>query len=87
MQIDTVFTALSVLDRLRAWLAVWFFATAMLALWEFARALLLSVTAFGAPVFTSRYARAVYASALGLAAFVMTVLPNQPAPEIVYKAF
>jgi hypothetical protein len=38
-------------------------------------------------VFTSRYARVVYASALGLAVFVMTVLLNQPAPEIVYKTF
>jgi hypothetical protein len=36
---------------------------------------------------TSRYARVVYASALGLAALVMTVLLNQPAPDIVYKAF
>lgn len=36
---------------------------------------------------TSRYARVVNASALGLAASVMTVLLNQPAPVIVYKAF
>jgi hypothetical protein len=38
-------------------------------------------------VLTSRYARVVYASALGLAALVITVLLNQPAPGIVYKAF
>ena len=86
-QIDTVFTALSVLNWLGVWLAVWLTATVLLALWEFARARLLSITAFGAPVFTSRYARVVYASALGLGAFVMTVLLNQPAPDIVYKAF
>jgi hypothetical protein len=29
----------------------------------------------------------VYASALGLTAFVTIVLLNQPAPDIVYKAF
>jgi hypothetical protein len=29
----------------------------------------------------------IYASALGLAALVMTVLLNQPAPAIVYKVF
>jgi alginate O-acetyltransferase complex protein AlgI len=86
-QIDTVFTALSVVDWLGVWLTVWLTATVILALWEFVRAKLLSITAFGAPVFTSRYARVVYASALGLGAFVMTVLLNQPAPDIVYKAF
>jgi hypothetical protein len=86
-QIDTVFTALSVVDWLGVWLAVWLFATAILALWEFVHATLLSITAFGEPVFTSRYARVVYASALGLGAFVMMVLLNQPAPDIVYKAF
>jgi hypothetical protein len=53
----------------------------------FALASLLSITAFGAPVFTSRYARMVYATAFGLGAFVTTVLLNQPAPDIVYKAF
>lgn len=36
---------------------------------------------------TSRYARVVYATALGLVALVLTVLLNQPAPDIVYKAF
>jgi D-alanyl-lipoteichoic acid acyltransferase DltB (MBOAT superfamily) len=86
-QIDTVFTALSVVDWLGVWLAVWLSVTAGLALWEFVRAKLLSVTAFGAPVFTSRYARVVYATAFGLGAFVMTVLLNQPAPDLVYKAF
>jgi hypothetical protein len=29
----------------------------------------------------------VYASALGLVAFVVVVLLSQPAPDIVYKAF
>ena len=86
-QIDTVFSALSVVDWLGVWLAVWLTAMVILALWEFVRAKLLSITAFGAPVFTSRYARVVYASALGLGAFVITVLLNQPAPDIVYKAF
>jgi hypothetical protein len=38
-------------------------------------------------VLTSRYARVVYATALGLVAFVMTVLLSQPAPGIVYQAF
>jgi hypothetical protein len=59
----------------------------VLALWELLRAALLSIKTSEGPVLTSRYARVVYASALGLAAVVATVLLNQPAPGIVYKAF
>jgi hypothetical protein len=62
-------------------------ATAVLAGWERLRATFQSVKASDWPVLTSRYARVVYATMLGLAAFVMTVLLNQPAPSIVYKAF
>jgi hypothetical protein len=58
-----------------------------LGLWERLRSALLSIRTAEGPVLASRYARMVYASALGLVAFVMTVLLNQPAPGIVYKAF
>jgi hypothetical protein len=68
-------------------LAIWLCATVVLALWEALRAALLSIRTAEGPVLTSRYARVVYASALGLAAVVITVLLNQPAPDIVYKAF
>jgi len=51
------------------------------------RATLLSIRAYGGPVLVSRYARVVYTSVLGLTALVITVLLNQPAPPIVYKAF
>jgi alginate O-acetyltransferase complex protein AlgI len=86
-QIHTIFTALRVVDWLGVWLAVWLIATAVLALWEWLRALLLSIRTAEGPVLTSRYARVVYASALGLTAVVMTILLDQPAPDIVYKAF
>lgn len=86
-QIDQVFAALSFAEWLRVWMVVWLFATAILASWEWLRAALLSITISDEPVLASRYARVVYASALGLAAFVVTVLLNQPAPGIVYKAF
>jgi D-alanyl-lipoteichoic acid acyltransferase DltB (MBOAT superfamily) len=85
--IDKVFTALSVARWLGVWLAAWLFAAAVLAFWEWLRAALLSIKTSEGPVLTSRYARVVYASALGLAAFVITILLNQPAPDIVYKAF
>jgi alginate O-acetyltransferase complex protein AlgI len=86
-QIDQVFNAIDVVQWLGVWLAIWLCATAALAVWETLRAALLSIRTSEAPVFLSRYARVVYASALGLTAFVMTVLLNQPAPDIVYKAF
>ncbi|HZL52455.1 MAG TPA: MBOAT family O-acyltransferase [Terracidiphilus sp.] len=86
-QIDTIFAALSFVEWLGVWLAAWLFATLILALWEWVRAALLSIKTTEGPVLTSRYARVVYASALGLVAVATMVLLNQPAPDIVYKAF
>jgi D-alanyl-lipoteichoic acid acyltransferase DltB (MBOAT superfamily) len=86
-QIGKIFTAIGVLQWLGVWLAIWLCMTAVLAAWEGLRAALLSIRTSGGPVLTSRYARVVYASALGLVAFVVVVLLSQPAPDIVYKAF
>jgi hypothetical protein len=86
-QIDRAFTALDIAYWLCIWLAAWLFTTAALASWEWLRSALLSIRTSNGPVLTNRYARVVYASALGLTAFVITFLLNQPAPDIVYKAF
>ena len=86
-QISRIVTAISAPQWLTVWLAVWMLATVVLALWEWLRAALLSVRISSGPVLNSSYARVIYASALGLAAFVMVVLLTQPAPDIVYKAF
>jgi D-alanyl-lipoteichoic acid acyltransferase DltB (MBOAT superfamily) len=86
-QIDRVFDALGFMQWVAVWLAIWISATAVLALWEWLRAALLSIRTSEGPVLTSRYARVVYASALGLISFVMVFLLSQPAPDIVYKAF
>jgi D-alanyl-lipoteichoic acid acyltransferase DltB (MBOAT superfamily) len=86
-QIDKVFAALRPAQWIAVWLAAWVSATLVLAAWEWLRAALLSIKTAEGPVFLSRYARVIYASALGLAAFVMTVLLNQPVPDIVYQAF
>jgi D-alanyl-lipoteichoic acid acyltransferase DltB (MBOAT superfamily) len=88
-KIDRVFTVVGAAQWIGVWLAIWLCATVVLAAWEWLRAALLSVKTSEAegPILTSRYARVVYASALGLVAIVMTVLLNQPAPDIVYKAF
>ena len=86
-QIGQVFNSINSIDWLGVWFAIWFCATVVLTLWEWLRASLISMKVDGGPVLTSRYARVVYASALGLVIVVMTVLLNQPAPDIVYKAF
>lgn len=86
-KIQAVLHGLGVVPWLVIWLAVWLCATASLAGWEGLRAVLLSIEVSEGPVLTSRYARVVYTSALGLTAVIMTVLLSQPAPGIVYRAF
>jgi D-alanyl-lipoteichoic acid acyltransferase DltB (MBOAT superfamily) len=86
-QIHALFAALSPAQWIGVWLAAWLGAALMLTAWELLRAALLSIRTSEGPVLTSRYARVVYASALGLVALVITVLLQQPAPGIVYKAF
>ncbi|WP_197413851.1 MBOAT family O-acyltransferase [Terracidiphilus gabretensis] len=86
-EIHGIFAALSPALWLGVWAAIWLSATILLALWEITRAALLSLKTSDGPMLTSRYARVVYASALGLAALFFTALLSQPAPGIVYKAF
>jgi D-alanyl-lipoteichoic acid acyltransferase DltB (MBOAT superfamily) len=86
-QIDEVFRALSTLQWLCVGLASWVGATGVLAAWEWLRSTILSIRSSGEPLLTNRYVRVVFDSALGAAAFIITVLLNQPAPGIVYKAF
>ena len=86
-QINKVSMSIGVMQWLGVWRAIWLSATVVLAIWEWLYAALLSIKTAEGPLLTSRYARVVYASALGLGALVMTVSLNQPAPGIVYKAF
>ncbi len=88
-QIGRIFTALNTAQWLAVWLLVWLVATAVLASWELLRAALLSINVSfsDGPLLTSRYARVVWATALGLVTLVMIVVLQQPAPDIVYKAF
>jgi D-alanyl-lipoteichoic acid acyltransferase DltB (MBOAT superfamily) len=86
-QIDELFNAIGIAHWLAVWSAIWLCASIALTFWELLRTLLLGIKTAEGPVLTSRYARVAYASALGLIAFIMTVLLNQPAPAIVYKVF
>jgi D-alanyl-lipoteichoic acid acyltransferase DltB (MBOAT superfamily) len=86
-EIGAAFGGLSPAAWLEVWLCTWLIATAVLAAWEWGRGKLLAVTLSGGPLVTHRYLRTMYASALLLVCFVITVLLNQAAPDIVYKAF
>ena len=86
-EIYQVFVAISVVQWLGVWLAIWISATLVLAAWEVLRSVLLSIRTAEGPALTSRYARVVYASGLALVAVLMRLLLNQPAPSIVYKVF
>ena len=85
--IGAISSAMAVAPWLAAWLMVWFGATAILAMWELLRTQLLRVRTAEGPALTSRYALVVYATAFSVIALIVTVVLNQPAPGIVYKAF
>ncbi len=86
-QIGAIFSAIAVVPWLAVWLAIWCGSTAVLAMWEQLRAALLTLRTSEGPVLTGRYALVAYAAAMGMIALVVTVVLNQPAPGIVYKAF
>lgn len=86
-QLHALLAALGAAQWLAVWLAVWLFATLTLALWELLRAALLSIKTAEGPALASRYARVVYASAMGLCTLVITILLSQPPPAVIYKAF
>jgi D-alanyl-lipoteichoic acid acyltransferase DltB (MBOAT superfamily) len=86
-QIGAVFSAMGVVSWLAVWPVIWLGATAVLAMWEQLRAMLLNLRTSEGPALTSRYLLVVYATAMGVIALVVTVVLNQPAPGLVYKAF
>jgi D-alanyl-lipoteichoic acid acyltransferase DltB (MBOAT superfamily) len=86
-QIRLIFSSIALVQLLGVWFFIWLSATALLSLWEVLRARLLSIRNAEGPILTNRYARVIYASSFGLAAFLTTVLLNQPAPDIIYKSF
>jgi alginate O-acetyltransferase complex protein AlgI len=86
-QIGTLFSAIAVVPWLAVWLAIWLGATAVLSIWERLRAELLKIRTAEGPALTNRYALVVYATTMAVIVLLVTVVLNQPAPGIVYKAF
>lgn len=86
VDIGKAFHAIDPLRELLVWLGIWVAATVVLAAWERLRQALLAVRVNGDSLFVHRYARAAYCSVM-LTIAVALLLLNQPAPDIVYKAF
>jgi D-alanyl-lipoteichoic acid acyltransferase DltB (MBOAT superfamily) len=86
-QIGAISSAIAVAPWIAVWFTVWFGATAVLAMWELLRGELLKIRTAEGPALTNRYALVVYATTMGVIALIVTVVLNQPAPGIVYKAF
>ena len=85
--IHSIESSLAVGQWMAIWAAIWLASSILLGVWEWMRSGLLGMQVMGEPVLTTRYARVVYASALGTAAVFITLLLNSPAPGIVYKVF
>jgi alginate O-acetyltransferase complex protein AlgI len=86
-QIGAISRAITVPQWAGVWLSVWVCAAFVTTLWERLRAWLLSLRFAGASLFAGRYAMVVYASVLGFSALLVTVVLDQPAPDVIYKAF
>jgi len=86
-QIGKLFAALGWQQVVLVWLAIWVGASVILATWEFLRAAVLSIQWRGNLVIESRYWRTAWDTALAITSAAVMLLSNQPAPELVYKAF
>jgi D-alanyl-lipoteichoic acid acyltransferase DltB (MBOAT superfamily) len=86
-QIGTLFSALGWKDVAEVWLAILFGSSSILAAWEALRGAFLSIQWQGSPFLYSRYWRTAWNTGLVVIALVVVLVSNQPAPEIVYKAF
>jgi D-alanyl-lipoteichoic acid acyltransferase DltB (MBOAT superfamily) len=86
-QIRTLRAELGGFAGFALWAVLLACATLVLAAWEAARRRILAVECDGLPLVHSPYWRTAESAALAVTVLVVTLLMNQSAPEIVYKAF
>lgn len=86
-QIRAVRAALSGGAEPAVWTAIFVSSTILLTAWEAIRPKILAVECDGLPVVDSPYWRTAQTTALAVVVLVVTLLMNQSAPDIVYKAF
>jgi D-alanyl-lipoteichoic acid acyltransferase DltB (MBOAT superfamily) len=72
---------------LDVWISIFIVSTIVLAFWEVVRKILWSTERNDLPLPLSRYVRTAWNTALLVIVLAVTMLTNQPAPEIVYKTF
>jgi D-alanyl-lipoteichoic acid acyltransferase DltB (MBOAT superfamily) len=72
---------------LGVWLSIFIVSTIVLAAWEEIRKILWATGSPDKPFLLSRYVRTAWSTALLVIVLAVTMLTNQPAPEIVYKTF
>jgi hypothetical protein len=86
-QIGAIRASLSGAAEPAVWLAILAGSTLLLAAWEAGRKRVLAVQCDGVPLVHSPYWRTAQSTALAVVVLVVTLLMNQSAPDIVYKAF
>lgn len=86
-QIGTIRASLRGAAEPAVWLAILAGSTLLLAAWEAIRARALAIDCDGVPLVHSPYWRTAQSTALAVVVLVVTLLMNQSAPDIVYKAF
>jgi D-alanyl-lipoteichoic acid acyltransferase DltB (MBOAT superfamily) len=86
-QIGKFFGSLGVWRVVEVWFTIWVGASILLAAWEWVRKAFLSIQWQGVSVLESRYWRTAWDTGLVLVASAVVLLSNQPAPELVYRAF
>jgi alginate O-acetyltransferase complex protein AlgI len=86
-QIRSLAGILGARDVAIVWIAVFAGSALALAVWEGVRLRLLAIRFEDRPLFSSRYVRTVWTTALAVIAAAAVLLLNAPAPDIVYRTF
>jgi hypothetical protein len=86
-QIRSLAGILGARDVAIVWIAVFAGSALALAVWEGVRLKLLAIRFEDRPLFSSRYVRTVWTTALAVIAAAAVLLLNAPAPEIIYRTF
>jgi D-alanyl-lipoteichoic acid acyltransferase DltB (MBOAT superfamily) len=86
-QLDALRSALSALELLAVWSAVFLVMAIALEVWERVRSWATAYEFEGRPITSSRYLSTVWCTAYVVFTILTMSLLNAPAPDIVYKAF
>lgn len=86
-QLKTAYEAIGAAWWLGVWGAVWLVAALVLSVWERLRGEMLNLQWAGVPVLDGPHTRTVWTTAMVFMWFMIGLVINQAAPDIVYKGF